>query len=96
MRQSSATIIQTTNNKRRYGTVIIPTDFNNETAIRTTSIDRLDRIALDFYQDASLWWVIAAANGIGKGTLLVPVNTKLIIPSINTVNQIITNYNASR
>jgi hypothetical protein len=28
-----------------------------------------------------LWWVIAAANGLGKGTLVVPANTKLRIPA---------------
>lgn len=84
------------NNKQRYSTIIIPSIYNNETAIRTTSIDRLDRIALDFYQDATLWWVIAAANNLGKGTLIVPVNTRLVIPSIDTVSQIITKYNANR
>ena len=29
----------------------------------------------------SLWWVIAAANGLGKGTMIVPANTKLRIPA---------------
>jgi hypothetical protein len=28
-----------------------------------------------------LWWVIAAANGLGKGTLIVPANTNLRIPA---------------
>lgn len=96
MRYDNAIKLQTTSNKERYSTVIIPSVYDNETAIRTTSIDRLDRIAYDFYQDASLWWVIAAANNIGKGTLLVPVNTRLVIPSMNTINQVITKYNAKR
>jgi len=31
----------------------------------TKSGDRLDRIAYDQYKDAKLWWIIAAASGIG-------------------------------
>mgnify|MGYP001491342762 CR=1 FL=1 len=40
---------------------------------------RLDHIAFREYGDASLWWVIAAASGIGWG-LQVPPNTYLTIP----------------
>ena len=96
MRYNNTINLQTADNKTRYSTVIIPSAFDNETAIRTTTLDRLDKIAYDFYQDATLWWVIAAANGIGKGTLVVPVNTRLIIPSIATVNTVITKYNTNR
>ena len=28
---------------------------------------RLDNLAFKFYNDASLWWIIAQANGLGKG-----------------------------
>jgi len=96
MRQFSATIIQTPENIQRYSTVIIPGNYSNQTVIRTTSIDRLDRIAYDFYQDATLWWVIAAANNLGKGSLLVPVNTKLVIPNNINLNEVIKEYNKNR
>lgn len=33
--------------------------------------DRLDLLAYRYYKDVSLWWVIASANNIGKGTLLI-------------------------
>ena len=43
--------------------------------------ERLDTLAYTIYGDSSYWWVIAAANGLGKGTLIVPANTKLRIPA---------------
>ena len=42
--------------------------------------ERLDTIAGRYYGDASLWWVIAAASGIGWG-LQVPAGTHLTIPT---------------
>ena len=42
--------------------------------------DRLDRIAGKAYGNSSLWWVIAAASGIGWG-LQVPPGTLLLIPN---------------
>ena len=35
---------------------------NSDYYLITTIEDRLDLLALDFYQDASLWWIIASAN----------------------------------
>lgn len=40
---------------------------------------RLDHMAFREYDDAGLWWVIAAASGIGWG-LQVPPGTYLTIP----------------
>ena len=48
--------------------------------------ERLDTIAGTQYGDSSLWWIIAAANGIGYGMqikegreLVVPLNLEQII-----------------
>ena len=41
---------------------------------------RLDSIAYEKYGDASYWWIIAAASGIGWG-LQVPPGTILRIPN---------------
>ncbi len=41
--------------------------------------ERLDTVAGRAYGDSSLWWVIAAASGIGWG-LQVPVGTVLYVP----------------
>jgi nucleoid-associated protein YgaU len=42
--------------------------------------DRLDLLALEYYSDETLWYVIARANGLGKGTLLIPPGTVIRIP----------------
>jgi len=82
-RYSTTNIMKDLNGKRRRSTTIFPTipATANDTFIITTSADRLDKLANTFYGDVSLWWVIAAANGLGKGTLVVPGNTKLRIPA---------------
>ena len=53
---------------------------DNDQFIRTRAGDRLDSIAHEFYQDVSLWWIIAGANHLGKGTYAIPPGTKLRIP----------------
>jgi nucleoid-associated protein YgaU len=42
--------------------------------------DRLDQMAYRYYNDASLWWYIAQANNIGKGTWFITPGTVLRIP----------------
>tara|TARA_Y100000817_G_C16552658_1_gene409506 strand:- start:249 stop:545 length:297 start_codon:yes stop_codon:yes gene_type:complete len=42
--------------------------------------DRLDNLAHAYYKDASLWWIIARANNIGKGDLTVPLGKQIRIP----------------
>ena len=61
-----------------------------KTVIRTlTSTERLDIIAHRTYGDGRLWWVIAAASGIGWW-LQVPPGTRLRIPvSISEVAEIL-------
>jgi len=52
----------------------------NDIVINTEAGQRLDRIAFRQYGDATLWWIIAAANNLGRGDLTVPANTRLRIP----------------
>jgi hypothetical protein len=78
-------------------TIIAPVPATgNDLYIRTVSMERLDKLALDFYNDGSLWWVIAAANGLGKGTLVVQPNTRLRIPSETGVQDRIQQANKQR
>jgi len=42
--------------------------------------DRLDNIAYQYYRDTTLWWVLAEANNIGKGTMYVDPGRKIRIP----------------
>ena len=53
--------------------------------------DRLDNLAYKYYNDANLWWIIARANNIGKGSLSVPTGEQIRIPS-NFIS-IVTEYN---
>jgi hypothetical protein len=48
--------------------------------IYSRRLDRLDLLANEFYQDQTLWWVIARANNLGKGSFMVPVGLRLRIP----------------
>ncbi len=55
----------------------------------STSADRLDTLAGEFYGDGKLWWIIAAASGIGWSPQ-VPAGTLLRIPTdINSINTLI-------
>jgi len=83
-------LIQTNSEKLRQQTTILPNVVGvSDTYIQTITIERLDTLADRFYGDVTLWWVIAAANGIGKGTLRVPRGVKLRIPNI-TSDEVIT------
>jgi len=60
--------------------------------IATQTGDRLDGLAYQFYNDSSLWWIIAAANnihdaplGLADGTVLrVPRNYSEVIRDFNS------------
>jgi len=58
----------------------IPRD-EKDVYIVTKDTDRLDTLAAQFYEDVTLWWIIAAANQLGKGTLVCDPGIQLRIPS---------------
>ncbi len=64
---------------------------SDDTVIVSRDSDRLDIIANTFYYDASLYWIIAIANNLGKGTLEIPPGTVIRIPS--NIGNIIQQYN---
>ena len=67
----------------------------NDLYVITIEGDRLDLLAYTYYQDASLWWVIAAINNNATLGSLFPVpGTQLRIPTdINNVLTIFNTYN---
>lgn len=67
---------------------INPTD--TDFYVITTIGDRLDLLAYDFYQDASLWWVIASANALPGDSIFPPIGAQLRIPT--NIENIIANY----
>tara|TARA_B100000925_G_scaffold286051_1_gene263209 strand:- start:524 stop:823 length:300 start_codon:yes stop_codon:yes gene_type:complete len=52
----------------------------NDIYIITKQGDRLDNLAWEYYRDPSLWWILARANNMGKGTLFPEVGVQLRIP----------------
>jgi hypothetical protein len=97
-RYETASILKDSNEKRKLSTVITPTPEANtaDVFIQTTGIERLDLLAFKFYDDQSLWYIIAAANGLGKGSLYVPANSRLRIPSATTIQQQTDQINKTR
>lgn len=59
--------------------------------IITTVGDRYDTLAMQFYNDSSLWWIIAASNNYERASLIVKPGIQLRIPADK--NQAIQLYN---
>jgi len=59
--------------------------------IITTAGDRYDNLADQFYNDHTLWWVIAAANNSERASLIVEPGIQLRIPG--NIDTIIDNFN---
>ena len=69
----------------------IPRSFS-DIYVYTTIGDRYDTLALQYYQDSSLWWIISIANGsLVQNSLTPPTGTQLRIPSNPT--PYLTEYN---
>jgi hypothetical protein len=79
--------------KRYFGTRLYPNIDHRESDIIyiTDETDFLDSLALKFYNDTSMWWIIALANNLGKGRLSIPPGTQLRIPV--DINIILQKYN---
>ena len=55
---------------------------SNDIYVYTTQGDRYDILALNYYGDSSLWWVIASGNpNIDLMTLVIPEGVQIRIPS---------------
>jgi hypothetical protein len=98
MRYATTKQIKTSTGKRRLESTIFPAvaPSSNDTYIQIVTPERLDRLAVTFYDDVSAWWIIAAANNIPKGTFIVPANVVLRMPPKPNVIELIRNVNASR
>ena len=79
---------------RKYQTTVydkVPED-NSDIYVIAQEGDRLDNLAWEYYSDPTLWWIIARANNIGKGTLFPEVGIQLRIP--NDTLKFINEYDA--
>lgn len=71
---------------------IIPLSIDDIWVI-TTSGDRFDRLAQQYYNDYTLWWVISIANdNLSQNSLYPPEGTQIRIPT--NVSEILSNYNS--
>lgn len=97
-RYFNSAVTNDTSGKRKQTTTIIPVPSfsTDDVIIQTTSIERLDLLAYKFYGDAAFWYIIASANGLGKGSLIVPINTRLRIPNQKDIQEQIRLLNLSR
>ena len=95
--RTTQTILRDENLNRRFESTIYPViNTAADIFITTTSVDRLDKLAEKFYEDSSLWWVIAAANGLGKGSYIIPRNISLRIPNATSIRDAVLNINRNR
>ena len=98
-RYSKSVIRRDEQRKQRLDTTLIPfipVD-PSDIFILTTSTERLDLLADRFYGDATKWWIIASANKLGKGTYIIPSNTRLRIPNnIQLIQDQIELFNGTR
>jgi hypothetical protein len=97
-RYAAADIVKDIKGRRKIQSIILPVIplSDSDTFILTTSIERLDKLAYSAYGDESYWWVLASCNGLGKGSILVPTNTRLRIPSKQGLEEYIRIINTER
>ena len=97
-RYNSTATVKDANSKRKKATTILPVLPVNESDvyIQTTSPERLDKLANTCYGDVTVWWVIAAANSLGKGSYIVPINTRLRIPAKINIDDYVIEINRNR
>lgn len=93
-RYDDAPILKTNQNKQYLKSKVYPNIplSESDNYIITTIGDRLDTLAYRYYNDSTLWWVIAMANNnITKGFIYPEPGTQLRIP-VN-INAVITDFN---
>lgn len=87
--------VETTKNEKGrevYKSILYPTIEPEPMDIWTVvyESDRLDLLAYKYYNDVRYWWVIAEANGLGNGSMVVNPDTRLRIPK--NIDKIISDY----
>lgn len=90
-RYTNIPTITSLNKKQIYQTVRYPEIPRSESDIYvyTTIGDRYDTLALQYYGNSSLWWVISNANGnLPKNSLTPPIGSQVRIPSNQTLTEI--------
>jgi hypothetical protein len=83
-RYTYSKIIKTSDTNKQYLESTIYPKINasdNDMYIISEAGDRLDLLANKYYNDKTLWWIIATANNINDATFYVEPGLQLRIPS---------------
>lgn len=92
---AAKTLPATDNLKRRYSNVKYPSILPSSADIYvyTTLGDRYDTLAVNYYSDSTLWWIILRANPSQPTDSLHPIaGSQIRIPSPNRIPGIISEY----
>jgi len=83
MRYKKSATKRTSTGTRYKESIIIPNIpiTQDDRYVEVSITDRLDLLAHKYYGNRNFWWIIAAANGIGKGTLYIQAGTILRLPA---------------
>ena len=76
--------------RRAYATVYmaeIPKSYDDR-YIFSREGDRLDLLSYEFYGDTQLWFIIANANNLGKGSFAIPPGLQLRIPPNSIISEL--------
>lgn len=81
-RYSSVTTLKTEGGKRYKSNPIYPSvpKSIDDFYIVSSVGDRYDTLALKFYGDSKLWWIIASANNMTKASLVTEPGVQIRIP----------------
>ena len=76
-------IIRSTTGKQMYATSRYPEIplSSDDIYVYTTQGDRYDILALQYYTNSSLWWIIASANNSERASLVVKPGMQIRIPA---------------
>jgi len=92
-RYNNSSVKKLDSGERVYRTKIYPEIplRDDDIYIVTQTGDRLDGLAYQFYNDQSLWWIIAAANNLHDAPLGFPEGSVLRVP--RKYNDIVRQFN---
>jgi hypothetical protein len=81
--QYSTTLTNKYTKKKYLGSVLYPKikPNDNDMYIISQQSDRLDILANKYYNDSSLWWIIAVANNLNDASLSIESGIQMRIPS---------------
>ena len=83
MRYDNSTILTNPSGKRYFKGILYPliTPKDSDIYVITTSEDRLDILADQYYKDSTLYWIISISNNIRKDSMYIVPGTQLRIPT---------------